>query len=79
MKDEWWSMTRLKTDDIKDIFSRLNRYDRELFRKTGNTLRGIACHTLGIPEGTLQSIAASVEVGVVPFLSGNQHNFWSSA
>jgi pyrrolysine biosynthesis protein PylD len=63
-------MTRLKAEDIKDIASRLDRYDMELFRKTGATLRGIACHALGIPEGTFQSIAASVEVGVVPFSGG---------
>jgi 3-methylornithyl-N6-L-lysine dehydrogenase len=63
-------MTRLKTEEIKGIAGRLERYDRELFRKTGHTLRGIACHALAIPEGTFRSIAASVEVGVVPFTCG---------
>jgi pyrrolysine biosynthesis protein PylD len=63
-------MTRLKADDIKKIASRLDRYDRELTQKTGVTLRGIACHALGIPEGTFRSVAGSVEVGVVPITSG---------
>jgi len=42
----------------------------ELFKKTGCTLLGVACHTFGIPEKVLQSIAASVEVGIIPFQSG---------
>jgi pyrrolysine biosynthesis protein PylD len=63
-------MTRLKAEDIKGIANRLDRYDMELFQKTGCTLRGVACHTFGIPEQVLQSIAASVEVGIIPFQSG---------
>jgi pyrrolysine biosynthesis protein PylD len=63
-------MTRLKTEDIKGIASGLNRYDTELFQRTGRTLRGIACHTFNIPEKTFQSIASSVEVGIIPFHSG---------
>lgn len=63
-------MTRLKAEDIKSIANRLDKYDMELFKKTGCTLRGIACHTFGIPEQVFQSIAASVEVGVIPFQSG---------
>ncbi|UCH93798.1 MAG: 3-methylornithyl-N6-L-lysine dehydrogenase PylD [Candidatus Aminicenantes bacterium] len=63
-------MTRLKTEDIKDIASQLDQYDMELFQKTGCTLRGIACHAFGIPEETFQSIAGSVEVGVITFQSG---------
>jgi pyrrolysine biosynthesis protein PylD len=63
-------MTRLTTEDIKDIANRLDQYDMELFQKTGCTLRGVACHTFGIPEKVFQSIAPSVEVGIIPFQSG---------
>jgi len=63
-------MTRLKAEDIKGIASRLERYDTELLKKTGCTLLGVACHTFGIPEHVLKSIAASVEVGIIPFQSG---------
>lgn len=63
-------MTRLTTDEIKGIARQLDAYDMEIFQKTGCTLRGIACHTFGIPEETFQSIASSVEVGVVPFQCG---------
>jgi pyrrolysine biosynthesis protein PylD len=63
-------MTRLKAEDIKNIAKRLDKYDMELFKKTGCTLLGVACHTFGIPEKVLQSIAASVEVGIIPFQSG---------
>lgn len=63
-------MTRLKAEDIKNIARRLDKYDMELFKKTGCTLRGVACHTFGIPEKVFQSIAASVEVGIIPYQSG---------
>jgi pyrrolysine biosynthesis protein PylD len=63
-------MTRLTTKDINGIANRLDKYDMELLQKTGCTLRGVACHTFGIPEQVFQSIAASVEVGVIAFQSG---------
>jgi pyrrolysine biosynthesis protein PylD len=63
-------MTRLKAEDIKKIARRLDKYDMELFKKTGCTLQGVACHTFGIPEKVLHSIAASVELGIIPFQSG---------
>ena len=63
-------MTRLTAEDIKGIARRLDKYDMELFKKTGCTLLGLACHTFGIPEQVLKSIAASVEVGIIPFQSG---------
>ncbi len=62
-------MTRLRTEDIKGIAGQLEQYEKELARKTGSSIRGIACYTLDIPEGTFTSIAASVEVGIVPFQS----------
>jgi len=63
-------MTRLRTEDIKGIARRLDKYDMELFKKTGCTLLGVACHTFGIPEKVLRSIAASVEIGIIPYQSG---------
>jgi 3-methylornithyl-N6-L-lysine dehydrogenase len=63
-------MTRLATDDIKDIKSTLAQYDAELVEKTGVTLRGIACHALNIEEEKLQPLTDSVKIGVVPIKSG---------
>jgi len=63
-------MTRLKTGDIKDISGQLAAYDRELLLRTGHTLRGIACHALGIPEEDFQCLSKNVTVGVVPIGSG---------
>ena len=63
-------MTLLRTEDIKDISAQLKQYDRELVRKTGRTLRGIACHALSLEEEEFQSLASSVPVAVVPIRSG---------
>jgi len=63
-------MTRLNASDIRDTASQLSRYDIQLSQKTGRTLRGIACHTFGIPEKMFQSLTSSVEIGIVPFKSG---------
>lgn len=63
-------MTRLKVNDIEDISTRLDAYDKELFQKTGRTLRGIACHALDIHEKILQPVIDTVSVGVVPIRSG---------
>lgn len=63
-------MTRLRHDDIKNIAGQLTDYDNELLQKTGHTLRGIACHTLGFHEEKLQSLCGSVSIGIVPISSG---------
>jgi len=63
-------MTRLKSKNITHISAQLDTYDNELLHKTGHTLRGIACHALGIEEESLKSLMASVSVGVVPIRSG---------
>ncbi len=63
-------MTRLKYHDIKNIAGQLTDYDNDLLQKTGHTLRGIACHALGIQEEKLQSLWGSVSIGVVPIRSG---------
>lgn len=63
-------MTRLRTGDIKDISGQLAGYDNQLLHRTGHTLRGIACHALGIPEEDFQCQSKNVTVGVVPIRSG---------
>ncbi len=63
-------MTRLKENDIQDITAGLENYDKILVRKTGRTLRGIACHALDAPEEALDSITASSKIAVVPFRCG---------
>lgn len=63
-------MTRLKPGNIKNIPGHLETYDHELLQKTGHTLRGIACHALGIEEKVILPIMDSVLVGVVPIKSG---------
>ena len=63
-------MTRLKSANIKNIPGRLGAYDHELLQRTGRTLRGIACHALGIEEKGILPIMDSVSVGVVPIRSG---------
>lgn len=63
-------MTRLRTEDIKAISAQLKQYDRELIRKTGRTLCGIACHALGLEEEEFHSLAALVPVAVIPVRSG---------
>jgi pyrrolysine biosynthesis protein PylD len=63
-------MTRLKSNDIKNISRQLDTYDDELLQKTGQPLRGIACHALDLPEKALQSVIDSVSLGIVPIGSG---------
>lgn len=63
-------MTRLRTDDIKHITSRLSEYDSELMLKTGCSLRGLACRTAGIEENEIENRLKNVRVGVIPITSG---------
>ena len=63
-------MTRLRTDDIKHITSRLSEYDSELMLKTGCSLRGLACRTAGIEENEIDNRLKNVRVGVIPITSG---------
>ena len=63
-------MTRLRTEDIKHIAQELQEYDQQLLNKTGNTLKGIACHALGMSDDELEDIVNSYEVCVVPLTCG---------
>ncbi len=63
-------MTRLRTDDIKDISFQLDQYEIDLKRKTGQDIRGIVSHSLGISVQEFDSIKRSVSIAAVPIRSG---------
>lgn len=63
-------MTRLKPHDIANINSELDNYDDQLRYKTGSTLRGIACHAVGVEEKAIQDMIAPVKVGVISMTCG---------
>ncbi len=63
-------MTRLKTIDIEHITGQLEQYEKDLFRKTGRGLRGIACHALGLNEKELKYVKKDTAVAVIPVKSG---------
>ncbi|MCU0287859.1 MAG: 3-methylornithyl-N6-L-lysine dehydrogenase PylD [Acidobacteria bacterium] len=63
-------MTRLKPGDIETISIQLTAYDNELLHKTGHTLRGIACHAQGIDEQKILHELNTINIGIVPILSG---------
>ena len=63
-------MARLKKEDIVDIRERLSRYDAELVRKTGLSLKEIASRSIvGGEKKTLDTIA-SRRVAVIPVTVG---------
>jgi len=63
-------MTRLRTEDIKHIGQDLKAYDQQLLNKTGQTLKGIACHALGMPDDEFEDIVNSYKVCVIPLTCG---------
>ncbi len=63
-------MTRLRTEDVEHIAQTLKAYDQELLDKTGDTLGGIACHALGVPDDELKDIVTSCRVCVIPLTCG---------
>lgn len=63
-------MTRLRTEDIEHIPQALKAYDRQLLSKTGHTLKGIACHALGLCDDELEEIVASCKACVIPLTCG---------
>lgn len=63
-------MTRLKTGDIDTISSNLEEYDRELLKKTGQTLLGIACHSCGMNQDRVLDLMKNVTINVVPVTAG---------
>ena len=63
-------MTRLNTEDIKDIHQELKAYDLELSDKTGKTLKGIASHALDVLDDEFDKIVKSFKICVIPFTCG---------
>ena len=63
-------MTRLRTSDICQITSGLERYNQELLAKTGRGLLGIACHAHGKDEIQIQAKIAGFTIQVVPITAG---------
>ena len=56
--------------DIQDISKELPAYDTSLIRKTGCSLRQIACLAMEVNEDDIQVSMQHAHVGVVPMMSG---------
>ena len=63
-------MTRLTTNDIRQISAQLKDYDTELIKKTGCSLRGIACRAAGFQESDFEKISGDLLVGIIPLTFG---------
>lgn len=63
-------MTRLSSELISDIGKDLAVYDKDLFNKTGSTLRKTACRAAGVNEEDVYRAIDSSLVGVIPVTSG---------
>lgn len=63
-------MTRLKAADIDPIAGRLPGYDADLKRRTGLSLRQIACNAAGVREEDLEKVMGGLTVAAVPVSSG---------
>jgi 3-methylornithyl-N6-L-lysine dehydrogenase len=63
-------MTRLCTDDVQGIPAKLHEYDLELRRKTGCSLRELACHAAGIEIKKVEHQLHLFPIGIIPVTSG---------
>ena len=63
-------MTRLTTNDIRHIGAQLKDYDKELIKKTGFSLKGIACRAAGVQESDFEKISGDLLVGITPLTLG---------
>jgi pyrrolysine biosynthesis protein PylD len=63
-------MTRLRSEDIRFIGDDLARYDAELLKKMGLSLRQIACRAAGLEEAKAHRLLAAVTAGIIPVTSG---------
>lgn len=63
-------MTRLRSSDLSDLGAGLAFYEKELRKKTGRTLRQIACRATGIGEERIARPIQETTVGVVPVTAG---------
>jgi len=63
-------LTRLQEEDICYVGERLENYDLQLFHRTGQSLAGIAAHSLGkIPEDFAEA-RQDISIGIVPIAYG---------
>ena len=63
-------MTRLHTEDIECISQTLKAYDQQLLSKAGHTLKGIACHAIGVTDDEFEQVVESCKVCVIPLTCG---------
>ncbi len=63
-------MTRLRAKDIRNITATLKDYDLQLVKKTGGTLRQIACRAAGIDEEEVCRIQDNFKISIIPITSG---------
>lgn len=63
-------MTRLTSGDIEGLASRLEQFDAELERKTGETLLGISCHGIGADVHMISNRVSDMTLAVIPFTCG---------
>lgn len=63
-------MTRLKTEDICNISSRVEHYNKRLLECTGKSLLGIACYACETDERRIKPVIESFCIHVVPDTSG---------
>jgi len=64
-------VTRLTTWDIQSITDALPAYNASLIKKTGCSLRQIACLAMELAEKDIQASLEHVVVGVIPMTSGD--------
>jgi pyrrolysine biosynthesis protein PylD len=64
-------MTRLTTWDIQSITDGLPTYDASLIKKTGCSLRKIACLAMEVTEKDIQASLERAVIGVIPMTSGD--------
>ena len=64
------AVTRLTMDDIRHIGAQLADYDTELMKKTGCSLRGIACRAAGVQESDFEKARGELLVGIIPLTFG---------
>lgn len=63
-------MTRLSSNYVSNIPKDIAAYDYELNRKTGLTLKQVACRAADIPENELKNALFHTRVSVVPITAG---------
>jgi len=63
-------MTRLTSESLMHMAEELDEHNIELLRKTGCTLREIACQAADVPEADVRAASISTPVAVIPITSG---------